>query len=527
MLTSWKTWCRLCANEKAVLKLESVHDINAVISTMLDVSILEIKDVPPNICEECLSFVNKLEHFKEKCNQTNRLFDYLSKYSPMGVQKFDMQQIRSTFLGKQEMENVASQLCEVLDMESKHFLNIDPEHVAQHIEEIEKVEDGNAEDFYQVESLAIASAQSEFENNENTEQWEMLEVEMDDYSNQMEANDENIEDVFDKESDSRQSEVVNRTPKRTSRRQQSIQLADNSANDESLSSNTRHNTRQSANKTASIPQAFQCKICLKTFNSSTYLRRHEVIHLPQDEKHRYSCTICHKMFNKSFNLKAHMRMTHEGVKPFICEECGKTFSSKGALKEHYIVHTEERPFQCAYCSKQFKNAARLKTHEDTHNDTLYVCPHCGLKLNTKRTLNMHMVVHSDQKKFKCQECGNEYKRSKALKAHLILHTGLRPYQCPFCDKTFANGSNCRSHKKKFHPRELAALEAAGGHKPTANIPKLEHLQRSQSDGETVEITRKHIRSSIRSPNGNKLKPSLQDVSTDEDDQMPEGDLLGS
>lgn len=87
-----------------------------------------------------------------------------------------------------------------------------------------------------------------------------------------------------------------------------------------------------------------------------------------------------------------------------------------------------------------------------------------------------MVVHSDQKKYKCQYCGNEYKRSKALKNHLILHTGLRPYSCPFCDKTFANGSNCRSHKKKAHPLELAQLEASGQPTRVTNIPKLEHLQ---------------------------------------------------
>lgn len=48
--------------------------------------------------------------------------------------------------------------------------------------------------------------------------------------------------------------------------------------------------------------------------------------------------------------------------------------------------------------------------------------------------------------------------------------------CPFCEKSFANGSNCRSHKKKAHPVELAQLEASGEVLPSANIPKLEHLQ---------------------------------------------------
>jgi hypothetical protein len=44
-------------------------------------------------------------------------------------------------------------------------------------------------------------------------------------------------------------------------------------------------------------------------------------------------------------------------------------------------------------------------------------------------------------------------------------------------QTFANGSNCRSHKKKSHPVELAALEASGkSTNATPNIPRLEQLQ---------------------------------------------------
>ena len=44
--------------------------------------------------------------------------------------------------------------------------------------------------------------------------------------------------------------------------------------------------------------------------------------------------------------------------------------------------------------------------------------------------------------------------------HHNLHTGRRPYTCTFCPRTFANGSNCRSHKRRMHPEELRLYEAS-------------------------------------------------------------------
>lgn len=46
---------------------------------------------------------------------------------------------------------------------------------------------------------------------------------------------------------------------------------------------------------------------------------------------------CDKEFNKSWNFLDHARM-HEGIKPFVCDLCGKSFTQSGNMKKHRKQH---------------------------------------------------------------------------------------------------------------------------------------------------------------------------------------------
>ena len=57
----------------------------------------------------------------------------------------------------------------------------------------------------------------------------------------------------------------------------------------------------------------------------------------QGMRKAHACTICPKSFDWPSHLENHMRV-HTGVKPFECEQCGKTFALKGNLKQHSLTH---------------------------------------------------------------------------------------------------------------------------------------------------------------------------------------------
>ncbi|XP_053958856.1 zinc finger protein 91-like [Anastrepha ludens] len=228
-----------------------------------------------------------------------------------------------------------------------------------------------------------------------------------------------------------------------------------------------------------------CPQCQKSFKTEFKLTHHIKTHRPLSDKRIFPCPQCDRKFQTKDSVSTHIKFVHEDIRPFICEECGKGTRTETTLREHMLIHTDLAPFECEICKKGFKNQARLKNHMQIHSSSKHICRECGLQLNTRETLNRHMLVHSDIMRHKCDYCGRAFKRAKTLKNHLILHSGLKPYTCDFCDRTFATGANCRTHKRKSHPEELAALEASGEKTYTKNIPRLSVLKTVTQSAENL------------------------------------------
>uniref|UniRef100_A0A1A9Z9A6 Protein krueppel n=1 Tax=Glossina pallidipes TaxID=7398 RepID=A0A1A9Z9A6_GLOPL len=233
-----------------------------------------------------------------------------------------------------------------------------------------------------------------------------------------------------------------------------------------------------------------CSLCDKSFETYSGLRIHLSEHESPGERNVMPCPHCAKYFSTNELLQAHIKCMHvnwrrkqvtskkyQDEKHFVCEECGMCLRNKTNLKIHMQRHSDSAPFECEVCKKRFKNSRRLKIHSEIHDSQKHVCTVCGQQLNTRNTLKQHMLVHTGNKQHKCDYCDQGFHSSSTLKRHLISHSGIRPYACNFCDRAFTNRTNFRVHKEKKHPGELAALEAAGVGKHSAQkLPTLETLK---------------------------------------------------
>ena len=197
---------------------------------------------------------------------------------------------------------------------------------------------------------------------------------------------------------------------------------------------------------------------------------HRAVHLGE----RYACEACKATFTKRGNLKRHQLIhpTERTYQPrrdrlkdhersYQCPECSYNSSRKGNLNIHIRNrHCSEYSYLCDECSEEFGQEYELQKHRYIHSDEkLYHCQHCNYFSRQKGTLKSHELTHTDAKPHVCPRCAYRCKTPRALEQHVIgIHTKQKPYHCEHCSYRSAYSSNLSTHKREKHsPSESLVL----------------------------------------------------------------------
>ncbi|NXX72134.1 ZN517 protein, partial [Spizella passerina] len=57
---------------------------------------------------------------------------------------------------------------------------------------------------------------------------------------------------------------------------------------------------------------------------------------------------------------------HPSAQPFVCGDCGHSFSLSSKLSQHHRVHSRKQLYTCGGCSKSFTRSLTLIAHWHSH-----------------------------------------------------------------------------------------------------------------------------------------------------------------
>ncbi|XP_070351747.1 zinc finger protein 510 isoform X1 [Equus asinus] len=197
-------------------------------------------------------------------------------------------------------------------------------------------------------------------------------------------------------------------------------------------------------RTHSEVKPYKCNECGKSFCQKGHLIQHQRTHTGEKP---FECNECGKTFSQKSHLSTHQRI-HTAEKPYKCNECGKTFVQKSTLRGHQRIHTGEKPYKCSECGKTFVQKSTLRDHHRIHTgEKSFQCNECGKTFGQKSNLRIHQRTHSGEKTYQCSECEKSFWRKDHLIQHQKTHTGEKPFKCSDCGKTFARTSTLRVHQR--------------------------------------------------------------------------------
>lgn len=171
---------------------------------------------------------------------------------------------------------------------------------------------------------------------------------------------------------------------------------------------------------------FVCRGCGEMLTHHRSVKAHVLSHGSSP----VSCRFCHQ---ELFNEVAFMHHLCTGLQwkeiaflskeIHMCDECGKTFTSKSKLKSHVTgIHQQQVPenakVTCRFCGLQFNKRYMLFMHYRQHAGGRFVCGMCGAMLNDFVQYSWHMCSHETRRqRFHCRHCQKTFRQSFQYRQH--------------------------------------------------------------------------------------------------------------
>ncbi|KAH8311793.1 hypothetical protein KR044_008062 [Drosophila immigrans] len=152
------------------------------------------------------------------------------------------------------------------------------------------------------------------------------------------------------------------------------------------------------------------------------------------------------------------RRDNRHLTSWICDQCGGVFKSSTYLKLHLLRHTDEKKFECDVCQKKYYTQNEMLRHKILHtNARPYACRYCEKTFRGTSTKAVHERTHTNERPFNCRYCDKSFTSTSVRKMHEGVHINNRKFHCEPCDQWFMRSSHLVLHQRtKIHKAKSAS-----------------------------------------------------------------------